>query len=96
MYNFQQNQTIRYFGESIYTRKGHIVEAEEDQIYLLKNQNLIIKLDQEERKVRIRKQIHLKVHEGRELTLNAFKDGMFLQKTTQGEELKILTPKQKL
>ena len=37
IYNFQQYQTIRYFGESIYTRKGQIVEAEEDQIYLLKN-----------------------------------------------------------
>ena len=31
-----------------------------------------------------------------ELTLNAFKDGIFPIKATQGEGLKILTPKQML
>ena len=32
-------------------------------------------------------------HESRELTLNAFKSGIFPIKATQGERLKILTPK---
>ena len=32
--------------------------------------------------------------EGRELTLNAFKSGIFSKKSTQGKGLKILTPKQ--
>ena len=36
------------------------------------------------------------LYEGRELTLNAFKSGIFPIKATQGEGLKILTPKQML
>ena len=34
---FQQYETIRSFGESIYTHKTSIVEAEKDQNYLLEN-----------------------------------------------------------
>ena len=33
-YGFQQHETIRSFGESIYTRKINIDEAEIDQINL--------------------------------------------------------------
>ena len=36
-YDFQQYETIRSFGESIYTSKASIVEAEEDESNLLKN-----------------------------------------------------------
>ena len=36
------------------------------------------------------------IYESRELTLNAFKSGMFLLKPLQGKELKILTHKQYL
>ena len=36
-FDFQQYKTIRSFGESIYTSKASIVEAEEDQINLFKN-----------------------------------------------------------
>ena len=36
------------------------------------------------------------LYEGRELTLNAFKNGIFPIKATKGERLKILTPKQML
>ena len=35
-YSFQQYETIRFFGESIYTRKANIVEVEEDQSHLKK------------------------------------------------------------
>ena len=37
IYDFQQYETIRSFGESIYTQKASIVEVEEDQSNLLKN-----------------------------------------------------------
>ena len=36
-YDFQQYETIRSFGESIYTGKINIDEAEKDQINLLDN-----------------------------------------------------------
>ena len=36
-YIFQQYETLRSFGESTYTRKSNIVEAEEDQRNLLKD-----------------------------------------------------------
>ena len=36
------------------------------------------------------------LYEGRELTLNAFKSGIFQIKEAQGKLLKILTPKQML
>ena len=37
MYDFQQFETIRYFGDSIYTGKISIDEAEIDQTNLLDN-----------------------------------------------------------
>ena len=36
------------------------------------------------------------LYEGRELTLNAFKSGIFTIKATKSEGIKILTPKQML
>ena len=36
-YDFQQYETVRSFGESIYTHKASIVEAEDDQRNLLEN-----------------------------------------------------------
>ena len=35
--DFQQNETIRSFGKSIYTRKAKIFESEKDQSNLLQN-----------------------------------------------------------
>ena len=35
--DFEQYETIRYFGDSFYTRKANIVKTEEDQSNLLKN-----------------------------------------------------------
>ena len=37
IYNFQQYETMRSFGESVDTQKTSIVEAEKDQSNLLKN-----------------------------------------------------------
>ena len=45
-FDFQQYETIRSFGESIYTCKASIVEAEEDQSNLLKN---IVEFDHKSR-----------------------------------------------
>ena len=36
MYDFQQYETIRFFDDSIYTRKTNIIKAEQDQRNLLK------------------------------------------------------------
>ena len=59
--------------------------------------NLIINLDQEQKKVKVKKRDDYKsayaLYEGQELTLNAFKSRMLPIKATQGEELKILIPK---
>ena len=56
-------------------------------------------LDQEQKKVRIERDTYesaYALYEGRELTLNAFKRGIFPMKETHDEGLKILTPKQML
>ena len=37
IYNFQQYEAISSFGDSIYTRKANIVEADKDEGNLLKN-----------------------------------------------------------
>ena len=56
MYNFRQYETIRSFGDKIYTSNINIDEAEMDESSLLKiSQNLIINLDQEQQKVKIKK-----------------------------------------
>ena len=59
-------------------------------------QNLIINLDQEQKKVRIKKDTYENAYEGRALTLNPFKSVIFPIKATQDGGLKILGPKQML
>ena len=90
---------MRSFGESIYTRKANIVEAEEGQSNLLKN---IVEFSNKSRP-RTTKSKDIKtdtyesayaLYEGRELTLNAFQSGIFSIKATKGERLKMLTPTQ--
>ena len=62
-YDFQQYETIISFGESIYTCKVKIVEAEEDQRNLLEN---ILEFDNKSRpktkEGKSRKEILMKVH----------------------------------
>ena len=57
-------------------------------------------LDQKTRKLRLKKRDTYgsvnELYEGRELTINAFKSGIFSTKAKKGERLKILTPKQML
>ena len=56
IYDFQQYETIRSFGDNIHTGKINIDEAEIDQSNLLKiYYKLIINLDLEHQKVKIKK-----------------------------------------
>ena len=95
------------FGESIYTGKINVNEAKIDQTNLLEN---IVKFDNKfrprsnedkDKKRNIFDSINA-LYEGRELTHNAFRSGIFPIKEIQGKgrpsdlpmRLKILTPKQ--
>ena len=114
-YDFQQYDTIRSFGESIYTGKINIDEAEMDQSSLLKNlvgfKNKSRPRTTEGKDKKNTYESAYDLYEGRELTLNAFKSGIYLMKATKGEgrprllasrpsdlatQLKILTPQQML
>ena len=63
IYDFQQYEKIRSFGESIYTGKAKLVEAEEDQSNLLKD---IVEFDNKSRprtkEGKGKKEILVKVH----------------------------------
>ena len=91
IYDFEQYETIRSFGDSIYTRKANIVETEADQNSLLKN---IVEfnenLGQDQRKVRNKKrdiyESAYALYEGRELALNKFKSRIFPIKATQDKK----------
>ena len=79
IYDFQQYETIRSVSESIYTPKARRVEAEKDQSNLIW-QNLMINLDQDQKKVSKKRDTYESVnalYEGRELTVNAFKSEIF-------------------
>ena len=60
-------------------------------IYQMIQQNVIINLDQNQKKVKIKIEILMKMHMlfMRELTLKAFKSGIFSTKATQDKGLKI-------
>ena len=59
-------------------------------------QNLIINLDHNQKKVRTKRGTYENAYalQGRELILNSFEGGTFPIKSIQGKELKVLTPKQ--
>ena len=99
-YDFQQYETIRSFDKSIYTGKNTIDEGEEDQNNLLENKvEFNNTFRPKSNKVKVKRNIFDRVnalYEGRELTLNAFKSGIFPVKATQGKILKIITTKQML
>ena len=83
----------------MYNQEASIIEAEEDQSNLLTN---IIEFNNRSRpktkegkdKKRDTYESPYALYEGRELTLNPFKSGIFPIKATQGEGLKTLNPKQ--
>ena len=55
LYDFQQFETIRSFGDSVYTGKINIDESDLDQSNLLENMiKLIINLNQNQKKVRLK------------------------------------------
>ena len=62
MHDFQQFETIRSFGDNIYTGKISVNEAEMDQVNLLEKMkkwyNSIINLDKKQKKARIRKEFN--------------------------------------
>ena len=108
-YDFQQHETIRSFGESIYSSKVNIHEAEINQTNLSEN---MVKFNNKSRSKtkngKDKKWNNLDsvsaLYEGWKLTLNAFRNGIFPIKETQGKgrpldlgtQLKILTLKQML
>ena len=88
-YDFQQYETVRSFGESIYTRKASIVEVEEDQTNLLENLVEFGNKSRLKQRGYNKKEILMKVHmlfmdinslwilTKCILTLNVFKCGIF-------------------
>ena len=75
IYDFQQYETTRSFGDNIYTGKINVDEAEMDQSNIIKN---IVEFNYKSRP-RI---IEAKDKNGRELIFNALKNGIFLIKET--------------
>ena len=90
IYDFQQYETIRSFGDSIYTCKANIVETEEKRSHLLKN---IIEFNDKSRSKtkegKYKKEKLMKVR----ILFNAFKSRIFPIKATQREGIKLLTSK---
>ena len=87
---FNNLKTTRSFGDSIYTGKINIDEAEMDQTNLLENMvkfNNKSKLKTKEGKVKKQNTFHSvnDRYEGQELTLNAFRSGIFPIKATKGK-----------
>ena len=99
IYDFKQFEAIRSFGNNICTGQISIDEAEMDQSNLIENKvgsnNKTRPKKEDKRKKNFFDSISA-LYEGRELTLNAFRSGIFLVKDTKGKGLKILTPKQML
>ena len=97
-YDFQQYETIRSFGDSIYAGNHNIDEAEMDQSNLLEDmvefneKSRPAKKEDKEKKRNTFESVKA-LYEGRELALNAFKIGIFSIKATKDEEIKILTAK---
>ena len=97
-YDFLQYETIRSFSESSYTSKASKVEARKDQSNLSKN---IVEFNNKSKpkhkEGNVKKEILMKMHMlFTRINSSFFKSGIFLLKTTKGEGLKILTPKQML
>ena len=100
-FDFQQCATIRSFGESIYFSQISIIKAGMDQNNVLENVKKINDKSRPKTKEGEDKKQNTfdnvsALYEGQELTLDAFKIGIFPIKEKQGKELKRLTPKQML
>ena len=100
-YDFQQYESIRSFGDSIYTPKTNIVETEKNWSNLLKNVAEFSdksgpRSEEGKDKKRDTYESARTLYESRELTLNTFKSGVFPLKESQGKGLKMSTPKEML
>ena len=99
-FNFNAFKTIRSFGDSIYSGKITINEADQEQANLLGyTLNFNAKArpkNKDEKKVKNVFNTAKNLYEGRELVINAFKSGLFQLKSITGTGIKILTPKQML
>ena len=92
---------IRSFGESIYTGKINIDEADIDHSNLFKklvesNDKSRPRTAEGKGKKRGTSESAYALYEGRELILNAFRSGTFPVRETQGKRLERLTAKQML
>ena len=102
MYDFQQSEMIRSFGDSIYAGKISIDEM--DQSNHLENMIEFNDKTRPKKKKRRKEEKKKKkvfdsigaLYEGWELTVDAFKSRVFPIKSTKGKRLKILTLKQML
>ena len=98
---FSTFETIRSFGDNVYTGKINLNEDDRDQINLLEKMVEFTNKFRPNTKEGGRKErntfysISL-FFEYRKFTLNAFKSGILPIKSRQGKWLKILTPKQML
>ena len=61
-YGFQHYKIIRSFDESIYICKLEQLKLMRNKAILKMQQNLITNLDQKQKKVKVKKEIHMKVH----------------------------------
>ena len=90
MNDFQQFETIRSFGDSIYIGKISIDEADMDQTNLLvnivdfNNKSRPRSREDKDKKRNIINSVNA-LYEGRELTLNAFRSRIFPIKATKGK-----------
>ena len=89
IFHFEQHEMIRSFGESIYTGKINIDEAETDQTNLLEN---IITFNNKSRQRSNQDEVKKTfnsvraLYEGRELTFHAFRSGIFPTKKKHKEK----------
>ena len=96
-FNFQQFETKRSFGNSIFNGKIALGEANKNQSNVQEN---ILEFNNKARPRskadKQRKNVTYEganaLYQGRELVLNDFKNGIFSLKPTQETEFKILTP----
>ena len=101
IYDFQPNETIRSFVESIHTGKINTKGVETDQSNLSKN---LVKFNEKSKSKTAEGKSKkpdtfesaYALYEALELIPNAFRSRIFLIKETQRKGLKILTPKQML
>ena len=100
-FDFNAFKTIRSFGESVYSGKITINEADQEQADLLEyilnfNNKARSKSKDDKKNKRNVFNTAKNLYESRELVINAFKSRLFKSKSKTGTGLKILTPKQML